>query len=85
MTDGRGFRSRLGSASVSSSDFSIEGGGPAKTIPVSDASYAISSLATATGPATFGYVPEVGLGRRTRKAWSTPPMWKATPPLPGTR
>jgi hypothetical protein len=46
---------------VSSSDFTINGGGPAETIPVGDAGYAISALTTATGPATFGFVPEVGL------------------------
>jgi hypothetical protein len=47
---------------VSASDFTI-GGGAAETIPVSDAIYAISGLTTATGPATFGYVPEVGLSQ----------------------
>jgi hypothetical protein len=60
VTDGRGFGADWTTA-VSSSDFTINGGGPAETIPVGDASYAISGLATATGPATFGYVPEVGL------------------------
>ena len=44
---------------MSSSDFSA--GGPTLTIPVTDATYAISGLSTATGPATFGYVPQVGL------------------------
>jgi uncharacterized repeat protein (TIGR01451 family) len=58
VTDGRGFGADW-SASVSSSDFSA--GGPTLTIPVTDATYAISGLSTATGPATFGYVPQVGL------------------------
>ena len=62
VTDGRGFGADW-TASVSAGDFSIAGGGPAETIPVSDASYAISALTTATGPATFGYVPEVGLSQ----------------------
>jgi uncharacterized repeat protein (TIGR01451 family) len=60
VTDGRGFGADW-SATVSSSDFTTGGGSPAETIPVGDASYAVSGLTTATGPATFGYVPEVGL------------------------
>jgi hypothetical protein len=58
VTDGRGFGADW-SAAVSSSNFSA--GGPAETIPVSDATYAIGGLNTATGPATFGFVPELGL------------------------
>jgi uncharacterized repeat protein (TIGR01451 family) len=62
VTDGRGFGADW-SAVVSSSDFTTGGGSPTETIPVGDASYAISSLTTATGPATFGYVPDVGLSQ----------------------
>ena len=53
VTDGRGFGADW-TATVSSSDFTTGGGSPAETIPVGDASYAISGLTTATGPATFG-------------------------------
>ena len=60
VTDGRGFGADW-TTSVSSSDFTA--GGPDETIPVSDASYAINGLTTATGPATFGYVPDVGLSQ----------------------
>jgi uncharacterized repeat protein (TIGR01451 family) len=60
VTDGRGFGADW-SASVSSSNFTTGGGSPAETIPVSDALYDITGLATATGPATFGYVPQVNL------------------------
>jgi uncharacterized repeat protein (TIGR01451 family)/fimbrial isopeptide formation D2 family protein len=58
VTDGRGFGADW-TASVSSSDFTA--GGPSETIPVGDASYAVSGLTSATGPATFGYSPEVQL------------------------
>ena len=57
VTDGRGFGADW-SASVSSSSFTTGVGGPAETIPVSDALYDISGLTTATGPATFGFVPQ---------------------------
>ncbi len=36
-------------------------GSPAETIPAGDDLYDISGLTTATGPATFGYVPQVAL------------------------
>jgi hypothetical protein len=60
VTDGRGFGADW-TASVSSSDFSA--GGPTETIPVSNATYTINGLNTATGPATFGFAPEVGLSQ----------------------
>ena len=47
------------SAAVSSSSFSA--GGPAETIPAGDASYSISGLISATGPATFGFQPTISL------------------------
>jgi large repetitive protein len=65
VTDGRGFGADWTTA-VSSSDFTINGGGATETIPVSDANYAISGLATAIGPAAFGYVPEVGLSQNAQ-------------------
>jgi hypothetical protein len=46
---------------VSSSSFTTGVGAPAETIPVGNALYDISGLATATGPATFGYVPQTDL------------------------
>ncbi|HEX4094086.1 MAG TPA: fibronectin type III domain-containing protein [Trebonia sp.] len=61
VTDGRGFGANW-TATVAAGDFST-GGGPAETIPISDVDYTIHGLATATGPATFGYVPEVGLSQ----------------------
>jgi hypothetical protein len=60
VTDGRGFGAEW-SAAVSSSDFTTGGGEPAETIPAGDALYDIPGLATASGPATFGYVPQVVL------------------------
>jgi hypothetical protein len=62
VTDGRGFGADW-SASVSSSDFTTGAGGPAQTIPAGDAFYDITGLATATGPATFGYAPAVDLSQ----------------------
>jgi hypothetical protein len=62
VTDGRGFGADW-SASVSSSSFTTGGGGPAETIPAGDAFYNISSLSTAIGPATFGFVPQVDLSQ----------------------
>ncbi len=67
VTDGRGFGADW-TATVSSSDFSA--GGPTETIPVSDATYAITSLTTETGPATFGYVPQVGLSQNAQNVVS---------------
>jgi uncharacterized repeat protein (TIGR01451 family) len=60
VTDGRGFGADW-AASVSSGDFTTGSGGPAQTIPAGDALYDISGLTTATGPATFGYTPEIVL------------------------
>ena len=48
---------------MSASDFTTGGGSPAETIPVSDALYDINGLTTATGPATFGFVPQVDLSQ----------------------
>jgi hypothetical protein len=60
VTDGRGFGADWG-ATVSSSDFTTGGASPDETIPVGDATYAISSLITANGPATFGFTPDTDL------------------------
>jgi large repetitive protein len=62
VTDGRGFGADW-TAAVASSDFTTGGGSPAETIPAGDALYDISGLTTATGPATFGFVPQVVLSR----------------------
>jgi hypothetical protein len=62
VTDGRGFGADW-SATVSASDFVTGSGGPFEIIPVGDARYAISALSTATGPATFGFAPEVDLSQ----------------------
>jgi large repetitive protein len=58
VTDGRGFGAGW-TTDVSSSDFTAAGSGV--VIPVGDASYVITNLAAATGPATFGFVPSTGL------------------------
>jgi hypothetical protein len=60
VTDGRGFGADW-TAAVASSDFTTGGGSPTETIPAGDALYDISGLTTATGPATFGIVPQVVL------------------------
>jgi hypothetical protein len=60
VTDGRGFGADW-AAAVSASDFTTGGGTPAETIPAGDATYDITGLATATGPATFGYTPQTDL------------------------
>ena len=60
VTDGRGFGADW-AAAVSASDFTTGGGSPAETIPAGDALYDITGLTTATGPATFGYVPQTDL------------------------
>jgi uncharacterized repeat protein (TIGR01451 family) len=60
VTDGRGFGADW-AASVSSSDFTTGAGSPAETIPAGDALYDIAGLTTATGPATFGYTPQINL------------------------
>ena len=60
VTDGRGFGADW-TASVSSTDFSTGGGSPTETIPVGDATYTITGLATATGPAAFTNVTTVTL------------------------
>ena len=62
VTDGRGFGADW-TAAVSSSAFTTGGGSPAETIPAGDALYDISGLTTATGPATFGYAPQVDLSQ----------------------
>ena len=48
---------------MAASDFTTGDGAPAQTIPVGDASYAISGLTVISGPATFGFVPEVALSQ----------------------
>jgi large repetitive protein len=60
VTDGRGFGADW-TASVSSTDFTTGGGSPTETIPASDATYTITGLATATGPAAFTNVTTVDL------------------------
>ena len=60
VTDDRGFGADW-TAAVSSTNFTTGGGTPAETIPAGDATYAITSLATATGPATFTHVAAVNL------------------------
>jgi uncharacterized repeat protein (TIGR01451 family) len=60
VADGRGFGADW-AASVSSSDFTTGVGGPAQTIPAGDALYVIPGLATAVGPATFGFTPQTAL------------------------
>ncbi|MGD0705108.1 MAG: hypothetical protein ABSA02_35125, partial [Trebonia sp.] len=60
VTDGRGFGADW-AATVSSSNFTTAGGSPAETIPAASAFYDITALATATGPATFGYTPQTDL------------------------
>ena len=60
VTDDRGFGADW-TATVSSTDFTTGSGTPAETIPAGDATYAITSLATATGPATFTDVSTVNL------------------------
>ena len=56
VTDNRGFGAGW-TATVSSTSFATGTGTPADTIPVSDASYNITALSQATGPATFTPVP----------------------------
>jgi len=56
VTDDRGFGAGW-TATVSSTSFVTGGGTPAETIPVGDASYNITALSQATGPATFTPVP----------------------------
>ena len=60
VTDGRGFGADW-AATASSSNFTTAGGRPAETIPAGNAFYDITALATATGPATFGYTPQTDL------------------------
>ena len=60
VTDGRGFGANW-TATVSSTDFSTGGGSPAETIPAGDATYTITGLVTATGPATFTNVSAMNL------------------------
>jgi len=60
VTDGRGFGADW-AASVSASDFTTGAGAPAQTIPAANALYDITGLATAAGPATFGYTPQTDL------------------------
>ncbi len=55
VTDDRGFGASW-TVTVSSGDFTTGSGSPAETIPAGDTSYAITGLATATGPATFTHV-----------------------------
>ena len=60
VTDDRGFGAGW-TAAESSSDFTTGAGGPAETIPAGDALYDITALTTATGPATFGFTPQIDL------------------------
>jgi large repetitive protein len=52
VTDDRGFGASW-TATASSTGFTTGGGTPAETIPVGNATYTITSLSSATGPATF--------------------------------
>jgi large repetitive protein len=60
VTDSRGFGADW-TSTVSATDFTTGGGSPAETIPAGDATYTITGLATATGPATFTPVSTVNL------------------------
>ncbi|HEY6787628.1 MAG TPA: hypothetical protein VI365_09985, partial [Trebonia sp.] len=60
VTDDRGFGAGW-TATASSTGFTTGGGTPAETIPASNATYTITSLATATGQATFTNVATVTL------------------------
>ena len=52
VTDDRGFGADW-TATVSSTGFTTGGGSPAETIPAGEATYTVTGLATATGPAAF--------------------------------
>jgi len=60
VTDSRGFGASW-TASVSSTSFATGGATPPEIIPAGNATYAISGLATDTGPASFNFTPSVGL------------------------
>jgi uncharacterized repeat protein (TIGR01451 family) len=60
VIDSRGFGANW-TSTVASTDFTTGGGSPAETIPAGDASYTITGLATATGPATFTHLTTVNL------------------------
>jgi uncharacterized repeat protein (TIGR01451 family) len=60
VIDDRGFGGSW-TATVSSTDFTTGGGSPVETIPAGDATYGITGLATATGPATFTHVTTASL------------------------
>ena len=65
VTDNRGFGAGW-TATVSSTGFATGTGTPADTIPVSNASYNITALTQATGPATFTPVPVTQLSTAPR-------------------
>ena len=60
VTDDRGFGADW-TATVSATGFTTGGGSPAETIPASNATYSITGLTTATGPATFTHASTVNL------------------------
>ena len=60
VTDDRGFGADW-TATVSATDFTTGGGSPAETIPAGDATYTITGLAGATGPAVFTHATTVTL------------------------
>ena len=60
VTDDRGFGADW-TATVSGTDFTTGGGSPAETIPAGDATYTITGLAGATGPAVFTHATTVTL------------------------
>jgi uncharacterized repeat protein (TIGR01451 family) len=61
VTDTRGFGAGW-TVSVSSTDFGTGGGSPAEVIPAGDATYGIGGFTADTGPASFNFIPSVGLG-----------------------
>jgi choice-of-anchor A domain-containing protein/uncharacterized repeat protein (TIGR01451 family) len=58
VTDDRGFGADW-TATVSATGFTTGSGSPAETIPAGDATYTITGLATATGPAAFTHATTV--------------------------
>ena len=60
VTDNRGFGANW-TATVATSAFSTGTGIPVETIPAGNATYDISALSPATGPATFTYTPATTL------------------------
>ena len=84
VTDGRGFGADW-TASVSSSDFSIEGGGPAETIPVGDATLRHQRPRHRHRARHLRLRPRGGLVAEPARRGQRHRAWMATPPSPGTR